>query len=476
MKRKLGFLFILLLVFIPTVTYAEDKFDFIVKNPTSISASENVDFALSIKSNFEAVNLEFDLKYDTEILELINITKKDSWEGNNELSNNGSNTLHFTNKGTTGESNVVGLRFRVKQTIKSYSTVSFEDIKLTINDSSDKDKTVITHQTVKRELNIKSDDNTLKNIKIDDKLLSGFASSVFTYRIEVDSLVDSVNISSTLNNSKTSEYVEGFGNRTVDLNYGENEVLIKVKSESGKIAIYTIKINRKDDRVANTDLKSVIINGGKIKFEFDKNVLSYNIKTYKLDTIEIEASPDDSTSKVEIDKPKNLVIGQNKVKITVTAVTGDKKEYNFLINNTEVPTDTRLKNLSVKGYNIGFSSDKDNYTIRYSKDIKNGLKIVKTTISDSDYVTVEILGNSDIKAGSVVKVVVTARDGSSVSEYSIKVEKDNRISFFLLLDGFIGTILIVLIGIQLSKRKKIKKEERLKKIEEELGKTKEIKL
>ena len=476
MKKNLGllFIFLVLFIFIPSHTYADDKFNFNITNPSSVSTSENIDFSIALKCDSEAINLEFDLKYDTNLLELINISKKDSWEGNNELKNNGSNSLTFTNKGVTGESNVVSLRFRMKQTKKTYAVVSFEDIKLTVNDNNE--NTVVPHETVKKEINIKSDDNTLKNIKIDDKLLSGFSSSVFIYRLEVDSLVDSVNISSTLNNSKTSEYVQGFGNRKVSLNYGENEILIKVKSESGKEAIYTIKINRKDDRIANNDLKSVIINGGKIKFDFDKSVLSYALKTYKLDTIEIEATPDDSTSEVEIDKPKNLVIGQNKIKITVTAITGDKKEYNFLIDNTEVPTETRLKNLSIKGFNIGFNSDKYNYMIRYNKSIKQGLKIVKTTISESHYVIVEVIGNSNIKPGSVVKVIVTARDGSNVSEYAIKIERDKRVNFFLMLDAIIGTILIILIGIELSKRKKRKKEEELKKVEEELEKTKEIKL
>ena len=278
----------------------------------------------------------------------------------------------------------------------------------------------------------------------------------------------------TLNDNKKASFVDSFGNRNVKLEYGQNDVLIKVKSESGKEAIYTIKILRKDDRVVNNDLESIIINGGAVKIKFDPNVLTYKIKTYKLEKIEIEATPKDSEAKVEIDAPQKLIIGENKVKITVKAVTGDTKDYIITIVNNETATDTRLKNLSVKGININFNSDKYEYTIRFDKSYKNGLKIYNTTISDD--VEVSILDNTNLKVGSSVRVIVNALDGSSTSEYIINLKRDNRINFFFILDVVIGTILIVLIIIQLRKRKKANVKVEEKYDEQDLEKTKEIKL
>lgn len=474
MNKKLGLLLISLLVFVfPYFVNAESKFDVSISGPASASSKEEIEFVVSINSTDQAKQFETTLKYDNKSLQFINITKKDSWEGVNPLQDSGNVNLKFTNPGTTGESKVFSLKFRVKSSSKSSTTIALEDMKLTINSSGEaEENTVLTQQAQKKEVTIKSDDNTLRTIKIDGKAISGFSSGVYLYNLEVDALSDSVVLDSTLSDQKNSTYEDNFGNRTVTLKYGENVVLIKVKSESGKVATYTLKITRKDDRVANNDLKSIIINGGKVKINFDKSVLSYTLKTFKLEKLEIDATPDDSNAKVEIDAPKKLIIGENKVKITVTAVTGVPKEYILIINNTEVPTDTRLRNLAVKGYNIEFDSDKNKYTILYDKSYKNGLTIYETTLSED--VKVDITGNSNLKEGSVVKIIVTALDESSTTEYTITLEKDTRINFFLILDLVVGVILIVLIVKQLKKRKKLKQISEEKK-EEELEKTKELK-
>lgn len=480
MKRKLGFLLSLFtLLFILPISVLAEGFTTTISGTDVASVNEKIDYTIAIKTEQQAVEFEAAIKYDTDILELVSILKEESWVGNNSVVNNGNNTIKFTNNGITGESSVVTLRFKVKSSIKNSTTLSLEDIKLTVastnsSEEQTEDNIVLTFDNLKKDISIKSDDNTLKNIKVDNKAISGFNPDVLEYTLEVDSLLEKVKINATLNNADTATFVDGFGNREEDLKYGENVVLIKVKSESEKILTYTLKIIRKDDRIANTDLKSILLNSGKIKINFDKNVLTYNIKTYKLETIDVSVETDDSTSIAKIDAPSKLIIGDNKIKITVTAVTGDTKEYNILIVNSEVPIDTRLKNLSVKGQNIGFNSDNYKYFIRYDKSYKDGLKIYKTTISND--VEVEVIGNTNLKEGSVVKIIVTSLDGSNSSEYTITLEKDTRINFFLILDILIGIVLVILIVIQVKRRKKIKNEKEAKKKELELSKTKEIKL
>lgn len=476
MRKKMGFLLALVVLFLIPLSVSAAEFTTTLEGPDKASVNEKIDYTINIKTDAQATEFETTLKYDTDILELVSILKKDTWNGNNTVTNSGNNTIKFTNTGATGESAIVTLRFKVKSCLKSSTTVSLENIKLTALETEEgvEGSTILTHSTVPLDISIKSDDNTLKNIKIGDKLISGFSPDVLEYTVEVDSLTDSTKIGATLNSKSTASFVDDFGPRDVSLNYGQNEVLLKVKSESGKELIYKVKIVRKDDGVSNTDLKSIILNGGKIKFNFDKTVLGYTIKTYKLDKIEVDVETDDSTSTAKVDAPTKLIIGDNKIKITVTSVTGATKEYTILIVNSEVPIDTRLKNLSVKGHNINFSSDNYKYSIRYDKAYKNGLTIYNTALSND--VQVKVIGNENLKQGSVIKIVVTALDGSNTSEYTITLERDTRISFFLILDVIIGTVLIVLILIQLKKRKKIKKEKEEKKKEEELSKTKEIKV
>lgn len=473
MKKNTIFKIILaFLVFLPITAFAEN-FTVNLNGPETASTNEKVDFTLSIKTDEQAVGFETTVKYDTNILELTSILKEESWTGSNSVQNNGNNTLKFTNKGVTGESSVVTLKFKVKSAEKNATTISFESMKLYAEAKEEgQDNVVLPTNDVKKDINIKSDDNTLKNIKVDGKLISGFSSNVFEYKMEVDSIKESVKIDSTLNDSTTASYVDNFGNRTVNLEYGENNIQIKIKSESGKELVYTLNILRKDDRESNTDLKSIILNGGKLKIDFNKSTLSYTVHAFKLENVDISVETDDPTSTYKIDKPEKLIIGDNKVVITVTSSIGATKEYILNIVNTEVPTDTRLKNLSVKGINIGFNSDKYNYAIRYDKSYKNGIKIYHTTLSN--YTDVKIVGNGNLSAGSEIKIIVDAQDGSSSSEYIIKLEKDSRINFFLILDVIIGIVLVVLISIQLKKRNNRKKE--IKKEEEELLKTKQITL
>ena len=473
MKRIKWVIVFLMFVWLLPIEVNAQNFTATLSGTSKASTDDKIDFTISIKSDKEAIGFEATIKYDNTVLEFINISKEDKWTGNNTVESTGNNTLKFTNTGVTGESSVATLRFKVKSSTQSITTITIDGLRLTLNSSSDgEDSTILTTNSITKDISIRSDDNTLKNIKVDDKTIKGFSSSVKEYTLEVDSLTEEINVSATLNDPKNATFVENFGNRTVKLEYGQNKVLIKTKSESGKEAIYTLNVIRKDDRLVNNDLKSIIINGGTIKIDFDPSILSYTIKTYKLDKIEIEAEASDAKAKVKINSPSKLVLGENKVKISVTAVTGDVKEYNLLIVNTDQPTDTRLKNLSVKGVNIGFNSDKYDYSIRYDKSYKNGIKIYNTTLSED--VEVKIDGNENLKEGSVIKITVTALDGSSTSEYTITLEKDNRINFFLILDVLIGATLIVLIIIQLRKRKKQKEQNKKIEKEKELEKTKEI--
>lgn len=474
--KKISFIKILLfvLLFLPISVFAEG-FTVNLNGAKTASTNEKIDFTLSLKSESEAVGFEATVKYDTNILELVSILREDEWTGSNSVQNNGNNTFKFTNKGVTGESSVFTLKFIVKSAEKNSTTISFESMKLYVSSTEEgQDNTVLPTDDQKIDVSIKSDDNSLRTIKVDDKVISGFNSGVFEYTLEVDSVKEEVKVEAILNDKNSASFEKDFGSRTVTLEYGENIVEIKTKSESGKEAVYKLKIIRKDDREVNNDLKSILLNSGKVKIDFHKSTLTYTVHTYKLEKIDIAVEVDDPTSKYKIDCPEKLIIGDNKAIITVTSVTGKEKQYTILIVNSEVPTDTRLRNLSVKGLNIGFNSDKYKYTVRYDKAYKDGVVIYETTVSNN--VEVEIVGNQKIKENGVVKVIVKAIDGSSSSEYTITFEKDKRINFFLILDIIIGIVLIALISVQAKKRSKRKQALKEAKKEEELSKTKEITL
>ena len=98
--------------------------------------------------------------------------------------------------------------------------------------------------------------NTLSAIKTSNGVLSpSFSKNVYSYKISLDPNVSSITITPTKEGTK-STFVSGYSGGTFKLNYGDNKVLIKVKSESGKINTYTIVINRRDNRNTNNYLKT----------------------------------------------------------------------------------------------------------------------------------------------------------------------------------------------------------------------------
>ena len=118
----------------------------------------------------------------------------------------------------------------------------------------------------------RSSNNNLKSLSIDKGNIS-FNKNTLNYNVNVDSNVTSIKINASIEDSKAS-FVSGYNPRTVNLNYGNNAIQIKVKAENQSIKTYTINVNRKDNRSNNNYLSNITLDQGNISF--DKNTLSYN--------------------------------------------------------------------------------------------------------------------------------------------------------------------------------------------------------
>lgn len=267
--------------------------------------------------------------------------------------------------------------------------------------------------TVKRNLE-KSSDNALKDLSIDKGDLELKESNGITsYNAIVDS--DEVTITATANDNKAT--ITGAGKKTLD--YGKNEFTIIVTAEDGTSRSYLVVINRTDNRNANAYLKDLTINGEDIDFE--KDIIEYEYFVGDdITELDIEAIPELDSSTVEIEGNKDFVDGENIVTITVKAEDGSEKIYTIVVIKGEVvKTDIYLDDLQIEGYDISFKQDNFDYTITIHDE--NILDI--TAIFDEDKYTVEIIGNEDLKDGSIIKIIVTDEDGNS-SIYKIKIQKE----------------------------------------------------
>ena len=284
----------------------------------------------------------------------------------------------------------------------------------------------------------KSTNNYLKSLTLSKGNIN-FKKATTTYNVNVDNNVDKVTIGADLEDSKSS-FENGFGPRVVNLSLGNNTVYIKVRSESGQVRTYTLYINRNDGRDSDSSLKDITLSSGKISF--DKDTLEYKVTVeYNIDKMKIEATPNSAKSKVTINGNEDLSVGDNVFKISVEAENGKVTVYTSNIvrkeQGQEISNNNNIKSITIKNHSIDFKSNVYKYTIKANED-----ELDLTITLDDENATYKIIGNSELKNGSEVKIKVTAENGDEKT-YTLVVKKTN----FGLIIGIIGIIALIGVGI-----------------------------
>lgn len=183
------------------------------------------------------------------------------------------------------------------------------------------------------------------------------------------------------------------------------------KSNNANIKSLIIKGNDDSDVVL-----SPVFNPG--VYDYEATVAS-NVKTVSITPILEDAK---ANAVISNNANEELKAGEdNKITITVTAEDGSKKAYNINIKREALTSDATLKNLEIEEIEkFKFDKDKFTYNVKIGKNIKN--LTIKYELSDENS-TVDIEGNSKLKNGSVVKVIVTAQDGTK-KVYTLNIQKE----------------------------------------------------
>ncbi len=359
-------------------------------------------------------------------------------DGNNYLSNItlSEGTIDFDKSKTTYEiKNINGSTIEINATLESsYAKLSGDTGKKNLKLGLNTFKITVTSESgVNRiyTLNIYRNDNrdktnTLSSLEVENnKITPEFNKNTINYTLTVKKDVTSVKINATLESDKSS-FNKGYGPRTVNLNYGVNSVLIKVTSESGATKTYTIKITREDDRSSNNYLKSLNVSSG--DFTFNKKTLNYSFTVQNdVTSLNVIATAEDAKSTVSGAKTYNLKEGLNKITITVTAENKQIRTYTLqvtrIVKNISKEVNNKLGSLEITNYQINFDPETTiyNLTIENEKSLDIVPKVQDSTSS------VVVNGNENLKDGSVIKLVVTAVDGST-KEYIINISKNEEIN------------------------------------------------
>lgn len=299
--------------------------------------------------------------------------------------------------------------------------------------------------------------NTLNSLSVDGySITPNFSSSVTSYKLNVKADVVSINVKATKTSAKSS-FVSGFGERNVKLNYGVNNVLVKVKAENESVNTYTIVVNREDNRSSNNYLSSLTLSEGKIKF--DKNTLKYSIVTDK-NSIKVDASVEDEKANVSGNKTYDLVNGLNEIKVIVTAENETKREYIIKVTKTDdlesINSSNNLSSLKIIDNKFSFSPEILEYDVTIGEEDKLNLDY----LLEDENASVEVIGNENLKDGSVVTLKVTDITGET-KEYKINISKKedvekknslNIILIILLIVSVIGNIILVILFLGKNKK------------------------
>lgn len=205
---------------------------------------------------------------------------------------------------------------------------------------------------------------------------------------------------------------------------------------------------------SNNYLSSIMIDGKQINdFSKDKTKYYVNVTNDTLKVI-ISVKVEDETASYDINGPQTLEVGDNEYTIGVTSEDNTTKFYKIIVTRVleEESNNTRISSLKVSGYKLNFDGNSKTYHLKIDKD-DNKLNI-KVDLED-ETASYEIEGNSNLKNGSVVKIVVTAENNES-DTYRIIISKEEKPNYIIYIVIGVSILVIILLIIFMIRKKKNK--------------------
>lgn len=285
-----------------------------------------------------------------------------------------------------------------------------------------------------------------------------FDKTKFDYTATVSSSTSVVTVYASLLDSDAS-FVDGYEPRTVNLNYGENTIQIKVKGfalQEATESTYTIKITRAKSsgtggatvsKSSVNTLSNITLSNGTLSPKFNSNTNVYNVEVENnVDVLTVGATlTDNKSSFVNSYGPRNVHLneGENNVYLKVKSEAGSVRVYRLIItrkkaNNVEpepTPTPTPdptpeptpevskalLSSLKLSEGKIDFESNVFDYNVTVGYDVTN---VVATVELENDTDTVDIKGGESLEVGAnELTITVTSSDGSVSNVYTIYIIK-----------------------------------------------------
>lgn len=319
-------------------------------------------------------------------------------------------------------------------------------------DNVSKTKTIKTEVAPKKD-EIKSDDATLKNLKISQGTMSpAFSRDIKEYTIYgISDTVNSIRLTPECNEGSCSFDISG--GKSVDarksqvtLNQGENTVKIEVDSEDGNNKeTYTLTIYRGETNFNSSKLASITTGEYTLTPAFSSDVMEYtltvpNTTSNLVNILEYKAL--DENAKVTVQGIDNFVVGNNTLTITVDNVNGDEtKTYTITINRLNA------ENIEILKYIDNKVTFKDSDGVQTTLDID----VFKVTYP-SEYT--KIINNEyqfDTTTGDII--IESAKDDEEEKKEEKEEKKSNK-TWLIVVLVIAGLVIIGVSGFFIFRKKK----------------------
>ncbi|HEU4963602.1 MAG TPA: cadherin-like beta sandwich domain-containing protein [Bacilli bacterium] len=280
-----------------------------------------------------------------------------------------------------------------------------------------------------------------------------FASGTFAYTSNVEKIVDTIDVIPTVadNTASYTVSVDGTpvsdaGGYHVPLQIGANVITVVVTAQDGTTQqTYTITVTRAKSH--NALLSDMVLNGVTLDQAFASGTFAYTADVANAtQETDVTATLDDNTATVSSMKVDGtdvsytsgvtvpLHVGANVIELVVTAEDGTTQQTYTVTVNRASSSDANLGDLTLSDVtlNEAFSGG----TFAYTSDVANAVSStdVTPTVADSTATVAVSINDTPVTFASgyhvplqvganVIKVVVTAQDGTTQQTYTVTVTR-----------------------------------------------------
>ncbi len=261
--------------------------------------------------------------------------------------------------------------------------------------------------------------NTVSSLTVDGSSVEGF-SNTKTYYDLGSTEATSITIAAERTDTKSS--ITGTGTKT--LAYGTNTFKVVVTAENTDVKTYTIVIKKTDTRDTDSSLKDLSLEGVDLNFDA-KELYYYAVVENGVSTIDISATPNQSSATVSGAGTKSLAIYENTFNIVVTAENQSKTTYSIKIMRKDakgflgdVSDNNNLSTLSIENYDLDFSNSLINYEISIPLEETS---IVVNAVAEDAAATVTINYPESLKLGKNTITVDVLSESFELKTFTITV-------------------------------------------------------